>query len=172
MKYFGGIDPGFSGAVVVIDSDRKIIQKSVAPIIKNTKGKDWYDVNGMNIIIKIIPDDTMVYLEQAQAMPKQGAVSMFRYGVGFGIWYGMLTAHGKSFLTVRPAAWHKVIMEGLPHLEDPKATAQIAVNQLFPGVDLRASDRCKKPHSGLVDALLIAEYGYRHYGSFNKGTEE
>lgn len=33
--------------------------------------------------------------------------------------------------------------------------------ELFPDVSLLASDRCKRPHDGLADALLIAEYGRR-----------
>jgi hypothetical protein len=33
--------------------------------------------------------------------------------------------------------------------------------KLFPGVDLRATERSRKPSDGLAEALLMAEYARR-----------
>ena len=44
-----------------------------------------------------------------------------------------------------------------------KNTSIEVCKRLFPGVNLKATDRCKKDHDGMAEALLIAEYGRRHY---------
>jgi hypothetical protein len=46
---------------------------------------------------------------------------------------------------------------------DTKAAALATATRLWPGVDLRASERAKNPHDGIVDALLLAEYGRRKW---------
>jgi hypothetical protein len=42
---------------------------------------------------------------------------------------------------------------------DCKKMSELAAKRLFPNVDLRATERCKISHDGIVDALLIAYYG-------------
>ena len=42
-----------------------------------------------------------------------------------------------------------------------KEMSLVSAQRLYPGADLRASTRCKKPHDGIVDALLIATYGLK-----------
>jgi hypothetical protein len=42
-----------------------------------------------------------------------------------------------------------------------KAAALNVANQIFPGAQWLKSDRCTKPHDGMIDAALLAEYGRR-----------
>ena len=100
-------------------------------------------------------------LEKSQAMPKQGVSSTFKFGRNFGIIEGTLSALGIPFTLVRPTEWCKVIHEGTKAGGDPKARSRMAVSRLFPNVDLKASDRCRIQHEGMVDAILLAEYGRR-----------
>jgi len=44
---------------------------------------------------------------------------------------------------------------------DTKAMALVAAKRLFPGRDFKLTDRSTKPHDGMVDALLMSEYGKR-----------
>lgn len=44
---------------------------------------------------------------------------------------------------------------------DTKATALIVCKQLFPHAILVFGDRATKPHDGLIDAMLMAEYAKR-----------
>lgn len=41
---------------------------------------------------------------------------------------------------------------------DTKAAAITVAMKIWPNTDWRANDRCRKPHDGIVDAALIAEY--------------
>ena len=83
-----------------------------------------------------------------------------------------------SHTFVQPKKWQS-IWEGVPiqkvptgkknkkgepmYKTDTKATSLLAVQRLFPNIDLRASERCKIPHDGIVDALLMAEYCRRNF---------
>jgi len=44
---------------------------------------------------------------------------------------------------------------------DTKATSINAARRLFPEVDLRKSERSKKPDDNKVDSMLMAEYARR-----------
>ena len=99
---------------------------------------------------------TTCIIEHAQAMPKQGGVSMFNYGQHYGELIGIMTALGIKIIEVRAAVWKKAM--GLTKDKD----ASIALcERLFPSVDLLPSDRSRKPSDGMAEALLLAEYGRR-----------
>ena len=44
---------------------------------------------------------------------------------------------------------------------DPKPTSINAARRLFPNIDLRKNERCKKIDDNKVDSLLMAEYARR-----------
>lgn len=56
-----------------------------------------------------------------------------------------------------PQAWQKVMLIGCKK-GDTKPAALARVRQLWPAERWLASPRCSKPHDGMIDAALIAEY--------------
>lgn len=102
-----------------------------------------------------------VFVEKAQAMPKNGAVGMFNYGRGFGEILGILTYHKAPFTLVHPRTWCKIMHQGTSKDGTAKIRSLEAAKRLFPNLNLFRSVRCKKPDEGFIDALLIAEYGRR-----------
>ena len=48
-------------------------------------------------------------------------------------------------------------------MTDTKAMSLLACKRIFPDIDLIDTERCKKPHDGKVDALLLMEYARRNY---------
>lgn len=105
------------------------------------------------------------------------------FGFVAGAIQGIVVAAGYPHTLVQPKKWQKEIYQGIPEIRKPpvmikkgkmagqmkkgnldtKAMSLLAAKRLFPTLDLRASERCKKAHDGIVDALLIAEYGARQY---------
>jgi hypothetical protein len=71
---------------------------------------------------------------------------------------------GVSWEFVQPKKWQKEIFEGMNEIKntkgkrDTKKMALMACQRMYPDVDLTPTERAKKPHDGIVDALLIAEY--------------
>ena len=97
-------------------------------------------------------------LEKVNAMPGQGVVSMFNFGQNYGFIQGVLKAHEIPYELVTPQKWKKEFS-----CTSDKNTSIEVCKRLFPNVSLKATDRCKKDHDGIAEALLIAEYGRRHY---------
>lgn len=169
-KIYVGIDPGKDGAVVAIMPDGEI-KKWVVPKI-NTE----YDKKGMfDIISEIVKMDypSHFVLENINGHAAKGRTSAFVMGLGKGLWEMALVAAGASHTFTKSTTWQKVAWEGVKVVKvpcstnksglktDTKATSLIAAKRLFPNVDLTGTKRAYTPHSGIVDALLMAEYARR-----------
>ena len=154
-----GIDPGKSGAVAVLE-DRSIHEIHVMSDIH------WFCdfMDSLKVYAKETNQEIKVYIEKAQAMPKNGAVSMFTYGAHYGELLGSMTALRIPFETVPPRTWTAAMHQTKSRKISPKAKSLQALHRLFPDVRLTdpRSERAKVPHIGIIDAILIAEYGRRN----------
>jgi hypothetical protein len=101
----------------------------------------------------------MVFIEAVGARPRQGVVAMFSFGTGWGLVRGICAGLGIPYELVRPQEWQGLLLKG-----QPKGSEYLVASRLWPNADWRASERAQVPHSGLVDAALIAEYGRRRAG--------
>lgn len=108
-----------------------------------------------------IPGDKHVVIERQQAYPKQGVVTCFTIGMGFGQLEGLCAGIGCAYSIIGPKDWQKVMYAGLPKGK-PKDHSVLMAQRLFPNVSFKASDRCTKIHDGMTDAILIAEYARRN----------
>jgi crossover junction endodeoxyribonuclease RuvC len=153
-----GIDPGLNGGLVFLQGEGKAIDGRVMPVIGGRIDAWALDVTFRDVARR---GGVRAFLEMASSRPKQGVSSVFKFGEGFGLLQGLLVAHQIPFTLVTPQKWTKEMHQGIGGEMDPKKKSLIAVQRLFPGVDLRKSERCRVPHDGLVDALLIAEFGRR-----------
>jgi len=152
-----GIDPGLTGAVAIIDDGNIIIHDTPTTEVKNGKRKKTeYLPLMMSRIIKenIGSNGCRVYIEKVGAMPGQGVTSMFRFGMGFGLWIGIIAALNIPYTFVTPQAWKKELMQGMKD----KDAARIRAMEIFPNSGEYLS---RKKDIGRADALLIAEYGRR-----------
>ena len=84
-------------------------------------------------------------LEKVNAMPGQGVVSMFNFGQNFGFIQGVLKAYEIPFELVPPQKWKKEFS-----VTSDKNTSIEVAKRLFPGVNLKATDRCRKDHDGMA----------------------
>lgn len=149
-----GIDPGSSGAIVVLDEDcRNIFGYMNMPVVKVGKKTR---VNGAAIAAflraHMAGKICHAYLEQVGAMPGQGVSSMFTFGHAAGVVEGILQGLGIPYTLVTPQAWKK--RAGL--IGSDKDAARSRAIQLYP--DLRALDtKCRG--QAIADAILIARHG-------------
>lgn len=141
-----GIDPGKSGAIAVI-KDREV---KLAPFSEEIYKKWLSDISNSG-------EKSFCVLEKVGAMPHQGVTSMFNFGANFGYIQGLLKAYGVPFELVTPQKWKKEYS-----VTSDKNTSVAVAKRIFPNVNLKKSDRCKKDDDGLAEALLMAEYARRH----------
>ena len=156
-----GIDNGFNGGLVCIE-DGRVIGKLTMPVIDLDTGKHAYDIPFIIQSFESWKPDLAI-LEKAQPYPKQGGVSNYSIGLGYGIMQGVLSTLKIPFEVVHPKTWQKSIFNGLPH-EDTKAASALFCLRRWPTVDWRKTERCKKVHDGLTDAACLSEYGFRIRG--------
>ena len=167
---FIGLDPGLDGGMAAIfhmkDPKKLVHVIKVVPTLKKTvgKGKRVYNVEAMaHWFIKFGHRRMLVILEKQQAMPKQGVSSMFLIGRGFGLWQGILAGMGLPYRIVHPKRWQKQVFDDSEGVT--KERSVMACQRFSPGIDLTATPRSHKPHSGMADALCMAMYGYQIWGS-------
>jgi hypothetical protein len=143
-----GIDPGKSGGIAFYGE-----AVTVFPMPDNlTDLAVHFDTHKNSI--------DHVFLEKAQPMPKQGVVSVYGYGHHNGAIEGILSAYFIPYTLVKPQTWMKVMHAGADSGLDTKGKSVQVCRRLFPGVDLTPGKKTK-PHDGMAEALLIAEYGRR-----------
>lgn len=145
-----GIDPGCSGALVLVTEQGGYIDHLPMPTIKvGTKSR----VNGAAVAAWVRQYGIAhAYLEQVGAMPGQGTASMFTFGHAAGVAEGILQGLSIPYTLVTPQAWKK--SAGL--IGSDKDAARSRAIQLYP--ELRALD-AKAKGQAIADALLIARFG-------------
>lgn len=156
---FVGIDPGLSGAIVALDDRGSILFLSSMPVVFLKKKRSMDPQRLVLLLVKvraISPSSVHVFCEKVHAMPKQGGVSMFNFGMGYGMLQGIVAALKMPFSLITPQAWQKSILAG-----HAKGSEYLVAAGLWPNQSFLETPRCRTPHSGLVDAALIAEYGRR-----------
>lgn len=141
-----GIDPGKDGAMAFISD-----------VVPDVKIVPYEEQAYRNALKSFNEKNAKVCLEHVTAMPKQGVTSMFSFGDNFGYIRGLLAANNIPYELVRPHKWKKEFS-----ISDKNQSIEVC-KRLFPNVTLRRTDRCKKDHDGMAEALLMAEYARRNF---------
>lgn len=167
-----GIDVGAKGSAVLLDNG-----KYLDHFIFNDS-KNNFDLTGfINFMLKYRKQIDHVYIEDVRSLFGMSAASNFTFGENKGILQGVVSAYKLRYSLIHSKTWQSVAWRGIRPITkkvkgkskgetvmkdkvDTKATSLLACKRLFPDVNLLATDRSKKPHDGLVDALLIAYFGY------------
>jgi hypothetical protein len=163
---FIGIDNGADGAIAALDGNRKVIHQEVAPVINvGAKGSTKRIPNVQRMaqilrqLVSFVGGDTsqlFAVLEKAQPYPREGAVTSFNYGRGYGAWEAALVALGIPYEIKDPKEWQAVVLKGIEG-GDTKAKALLKVQRMVPGLQT-VLPRCSVPHLGLPDAACMALY--------------
>lgn len=149
MNYAIGIDPGSSGAMVVL-ADGEPIEWEMMPTVKLGEKTR---VNGAAVaqFLQHYPG-AHVFLEKVGAMPGQGVSSMFTFGHAAGVVEGVVAALGIPYTLVTPQSWKK--RAGL--LKSEKDASRARCVQLYPSIKELHQ---KGKGQAIADAILIARYG-------------
>lgn len=153
---FIGIDPGLKGGVAFLGANGEILESHIMPVVGN---EIWLS----KLACLLRTPNSLAYVEHSQAISKAGAGTVFKFGMGFGAILGILSANHKPYTLVKPRVWQKEMHAGTDPDLDPKQRSLISAERLYPTQNFLASERCKKPHDGMIDAVLIAEYGRRKF---------
>jgi len=152
-----GIDPGLTGAVVAISEEGQLIDAWRTPTLQGVKGKREYDVPLMVDLLALYVV-SFVGIEKVGPMPHDGRVGSFRFGMGYGLWLGIVAALKRPHMVFLPQRWQSKMLAGLPKGTQTKVSAVTAAKSLFPTIPIKV-----KADWGLADAALIAEHARRQH---------
>ena len=171
MKTFVGIDPGAKGFITAIFPDGRMKFAAIADM----------DEQALFMFLRSVKDmseQVTAVMEQVHPLFGSSAKSTFSFGEIYGLLRGLLIAGKIPYTLIPPKTWQKEIWTTpdivssteIVHRKDgdakvrkidTKATSINAARRLFPDVDLRKSERSKKPDDNKVDSMLMAEYARR-----------
>ena len=154
MKVFCGIDPGKDGSLAILG------YRETPIIVPFSETEYANQLRRLSLVTRNgIDGSVFCVVEHVNAMPGQGVTSCFSFGQNFGFILGLLTAYCIPYELVRPQRWKKEF-----GCTSDKNTSIEVAQRMFPGVDLRRTEKCKKPHDGIAEAPLMASYAKRHLG--------
>jgi hypothetical protein len=157
-----GIDPGKTGAIAVLKFN-ELDRPELLDCPMLGKAIDSLGIVALfeHYLQWATPPRIFVAIEKAQVMPlklvnkqSQGSVSMFKYGVAYGIYLGIINSFKIPFMEIHPQTWKKEF--GL--INQPKEASVVVAKQLFPLIQNKIY---LKKHHGRCEALLIAEFARR-----------
>jgi hypothetical protein len=137
-----GVDPGITGGLAFLFANRV-----VAEDIPTAGGE--VDVDTLVRRVREM-QPALAIIERANAMPKQGVSSTFKYGVAYGALRTVVALCNIPYRLVTPGKWKAHF-----HLDADKEKSRALAIQLWPGCGYFAL----KKHHGRAEAALIARYG-------------
>ena len=158
-----GVDPGIQGGLAIIDMSGDVPPQLIAAIdipVVGVGAKERVDVQAIcNWLAQHAPQHA--FIERAQAMPKQGASSGFKYGVAVGALETIIVCCAIPLTIVEPSMWKKFhrLAGG-----DKEGGRQRAL-QLFPAAHVLLA---RKRDHGRAEAALIAHYGMKAHAEFER----
>jgi crossover junction endodeoxyribonuclease RuvC len=159
MRRLIGIDPGLAGGLAVVEVDdgrivhAELCRTPTAMVRRGRQRKREYDTAAMSELLACrrwtSNGPAEIVLELQGARPGQGVVSMFRAGVGFGLWWGIVAGLGLGYRVVAPGAWKR--HHGLIAC-DKRASRLLAQSRAPSLGPIAVADE------GCAEALLLALY--------------
>lgn len=167
---FCGIDPGITGALVVLP-DLGEIEFYDTPTTQVKSGKKLHnqmDAPAIRIFLSDIlarhGKDLFAVIEKVTPMPSyktddptaerrtMGATSAFNFGKGVGVWIGLLAGLQIPYEEVHPKRWKNLMLSDMGKEKD---ASRVKAMQTYPQT---AKHLSLKKHHGRADALLMAAY--------------
>lgn len=155
-----GIDPGVTGAFALYDPiSQKLIATYAMPTFREARANSGtqyqrVDPEGVAELLGNVKDHVLfAVVEKVGAMPDQGVVSMFNFGLYTGILHGALAAQEIKYHEVEPQVWK--LLTGTTR--DKKSSMKRAT-ELFPEFAKVWSHNWAHGHA---EAAMLALYGVR-----------
>lgn len=169
MKTYIGVDIGKKGAITVLNPEG--IEVYPMPMVKDELAySDLFNLlqHIQNVTLTKTGGNPHVVFEKLGVIFGSSKATAFSMGYQSGAVEMMMISLGIPYTKVPAKQWQKDMFQGVEVIKktgkssnDTKAMALIAARRLFPNQKLTFGERATKPHDGIVDSLLMAEYAKR-----------
>jgi hypothetical protein len=153
-----GIDNGLTGGLVALsDHPGEPIAMMPMPTRGKAKGNE-VDAKAVRDWIFALDGSRLTIIIETPGKHSPGAQALCSMWDSYGAIRAILECCEWRHHRIAPQSWQKVMLIGCAK-GDTKPAALSKARQLWPAETWLASPRCTKPHDGMIDAALIAEYG-------------
>lgn len=169
-KAYLGIDPGSKGFLS--------IQYNGVFSFYSITDNDLYQLSKIMADFRSKYANLICVIEDVHALFGSSASSTFTFGFNKGYLMGLLAANNIPYVLVQSKIWQKemwgnsdmvithkeITMKGKKIIKKQVNTKETSINaakRLFPQLDFRKTERCKKMDDNKVDATLMSEYARR-----------
>ena len=154
-----GIDPGASGALVIVDTNQNTLEVMDMPCVEIKRGARMVRQVSAQLLVNLLRDHNAshAYVEKVGAMPGQGVASMFAFGRAAGVVEGVLAGLEIPTTYVTPQEWQKAM-----RVIGGKDGSRNRASQLWPAF---SNQFARKKDDGRADAALVASYGSQLAGA-------
>lgn len=160
-RIYIGIDNGLTGGLVALsDHPGNPIESWPMPIQSKNKGNE---VNAEFVwaFLDKWDRETITVILETPGKYSPGTQALCSLWDSFGAVRGVLESRGIRHHRIAPQTWQKAMLGKLEKgMTKPAALSK--ARQLWPDKNWLATLRSTKPHEGLIDAALIAEFGRRN----------
>lgn len=109
MRRYLGIDPGLTGAWVLLEADGTLVASDLVPQRAGKNGKPSVDLATLARVLREMKGVTSAALEAVGARPGEGGTSMFTFGRTVGAWEGLIAANDWVRIDVLPTSWSRLV---------------------------------------------------------------
>jgi len=159
MSVYIGIDNGLTGALVALsDHPGPPIGMLAMPSVRH-RNRNEVNIRAVHLWLSEVTGGNLSNATYVIEEPNNSRNASTAYSVAssFHSLRGFFEAKMLSWHRITPQSWQKEMLGKVP-AGDTKPAALARCRQLWPAETWLASPRCSKPHEGLIDAALIAEY--------------
>lgn len=151
---FLGVDPGFTGALAIYDTDLgtlEVFDMPCRPLKTDAVVKQEIDERELLFWLEEHAPIDVACVEKVGARSKQGLASTFAFGEATGAVLGVIAGFGVPIKRLSPKQWQRIVkLQGGEHIKDHSRDKAVL---LFPAY---AAYFGRKKDSGRSDATLIA----------------
>ena len=153
-----GIDNGLTGGLVALsDHPGSPIAMTPMPTRGKSKGNEVDAAAVMEWMHLIGPLPSITVIIETPGKHSPGAQALCSMWDSYGAIRSVMECRGIRHHRITPQAWQKAMLIGCAK-GDTKPAALARARQIWPEENWLASYRCSKPHEGMIDAALIAEF--------------
>jgi len=159
-----GIDNGLTGALVALSTlPGPPLDMLTMPTRNKAKGNEVDAYRTMLWLSSVCNGDfnRITVILETPGKHSPGAQALCSMWDSYGAIRSVLECKAIRHHRIAPQKWQKFLLTGCVK-GDTKPAALAMAQRIWPTESWLASTRCKVPHSGLIDAALIAEYGRRN----------
>ncbi len=162
-----GIDPGVKGGYAIVTQTGKLHTCETFPLVG---GKDISFLKLMKKFQALSISFDAIFIEKVHGIWGTPPRSAFTFGCNYQVAKDAAISTHKPMEEVLPIVWQKELFAGEDIIyrnlksgkkKDTKKMAAIKAHKLWPNFDFLSSKRATKPHDGMIDAALIAYYGFK-----------